>query len=144
MSDVCTSSYYPSRCSGCGRNGLSKTFNIMLSAWQKKFVKARSKLIGDINSGKMTLQEMAQQDTLYLGYTKEMWHEAGIYSDCCKIEILSHIPYDLHQRDYNDADRALPPDFDTEAIVCSSVQTSRSLETPLVFDTIGTNVQYSN
>lgn len=107
-------------------------------------VSQRDALIAAINTRGTTIEQMASMDPQLPGISNEVWEKAGILSNCCKLEILSHIPYDVFQRDYNDADRMLPPDFDTEAIVCDSVQSKETLDTPLVYRTIGTNVQYSS
>ena len=135
------SSYYPSECSGCGKRNLSKSAEPLAVAWKRQFAESRNALISKINSGQMTLAEMARVDTRLRGHSSEDWVGAGILSDCCKLEILSYIPYDHHLRDYNDANAALPPDM-IESVQWTTMQSEGAQ--PMTVSTTGTNLQYSS
>lgn len=138
------SSYYPSECSVCGKNRLGRTQQILVSSWQNRFVSDRNNLLNRLNNQEMTLDEMSKLDSKMPGFCDQDWQRAGIQSDCCKLEILTHIPYDVHQRDFNDADATLPVDFDTKLVQSRTIQTEKSLVQPPVFLPIGTHAQYNN
>ena len=141
---VAPSSYYPSECSACGKNRLAASHAVILAEWQKETTTRRDAMIQAINSKAISLDQMACMDSEFAGISNDAWIKAGILSNCCKLEILSYIPLDLFQRDFNDANRTLPPDFDQDAVVRETVQSQAVLDSPLIFRTIGTNVQYES
>lgn len=156
LSALQVSSYYPAVCTACGKKGLCRTAKPLRDQWAKNFTSSRNDILKKLLSGEPLSTPPSEMDYELPGFTNQMFNSNGIYSDCCKLEILTYIPYDKWLFAFEEADSSLPPDFDHGDIswsrledcalpdneVNGAVKSSSLKMDPIVVGTRGTDREY--
>ena len=129
------SAYAPSICTGCSKRGLQHAAASIQAAWTKQFVQGRASLLarssnlvakflderiddeagGDeqlVDDAAKTIDQFRSLEVDELpGIDAVTFSSLGIVSDCCKMELLTYIPWDVWRWMYLRCDSVLPCDF---------------------------------